>query len=56
MAEPQYFATPAALRAWFKKHHAKAAELLLCYWKVDSGQPSVTWPPWRGRRDPRGQA
>jgi len=44
MAEPLYFATPAALRAWFKKNHAKAAELLLCYWKVDSGQPSVTWP------------
>ncbi len=44
MAEPQYFATPAALRAWFKKNHAKAAELLLGYWKVDSGQPSVTWP------------
>ncbi|WP_374564611.1 YdeI family protein [Ideonella sp.] len=42
--EPHYFATPAALRAWFKKHHATATELLLGYWKVDSGQPSVTWP------------
>jgi uncharacterized protein YdeI (YjbR/CyaY-like superfamily) len=44
MDEPMYFATPAALRAWFRKHHAKAGELLLGYWKVDSGQPSVTWP------------
>jgi uncharacterized protein YdeI (YjbR/CyaY-like superfamily) len=44
MNEPTYFATPARLRAWFKKHHASAAELLLGYWKVGSGQPSVTWP------------
>lgn len=44
MDEPLYFATPAALRAWFRKHHAKASELLLGYWKVGSGQPSVTWP------------
>ncbi len=44
MAEPLYFETPAALRAWFKKNHVKATELLLGYWKVDSGQPSVTWP------------
>lgn len=44
MAEPLYFETPARLRAWFRKHHAQAGELLLGYWKVGSGQPSVTWP------------
>lgn len=44
MSEPTYFTTPARLRAWFRKHHASAAELLLGYWKVGSGQPSVTWP------------
>jgi uncharacterized protein YdeI (YjbR/CyaY-like superfamily) len=44
MDEPIYFETPARLRAWFKKHHAKVPELLLGYWKVGSGQPSVTWP------------
>jgi uncharacterized protein YdeI (YjbR/CyaY-like superfamily) len=44
MDEPMYFATPAALRAWFRKHHAKGGELLLGYWKVGSGQTSVTWP------------
>jgi uncharacterized protein YdeI (YjbR/CyaY-like superfamily) len=44
MDQPVYFDTPARLRAWFKKHHAKAPELLLGYWKVGSGQPSVTWP------------
>lgn len=44
MDEPIYFETPAKLRAWFRKNHAKAPELLLGFWKVDSGQPSVTWP------------
>lgn len=44
MSEPTYFETPARLRAWFKKHHARAPELLMGFWKVGSGQPSVTWP------------
>lgn len=44
MDEPIYFETPAKLRAWFKKNHAKASDLLLGYWKVDSGHASVTWP------------
>ena len=42
--EPIYFETPAKLRAWFKKYHAKAPELLMGFWKVDSGRPCVTWP------------
>ncbi|MEK8031178.1 YdeI/OmpD-associated family protein [Ideonella sp. DXS29W] len=44
MDEPLYFDTPALLRAWFKKHHHRASELLLGYWKVGTGHPSVTWP------------
>jgi uncharacterized protein YdeI (YjbR/CyaY-like superfamily) len=44
LAEPLYFQTPEALRSWFRKHHARAAELVLGYWKVGSGEPSVTWP------------
>jgi uncharacterized protein YdeI (YjbR/CyaY-like superfamily) len=44
MNDPTYFETPAKLRAWFKRHHAKASELLLGYWKVGSGHASVTWP------------
>lgn len=43
-AELQYFATPAALRSWFARHHADATELQLGYWKVGSGRPSVSWP------------
>ena len=39
-----FFKTPAALRAWFAKHHATAAELWVGYYKVGTGKPSVTWP------------
>ena len=42
--EPVFFATPADLRAWFAQHGANAAELLVGFRKVGSGQPSVTWP------------
>jgi uncharacterized protein YdeI (YjbR/CyaY-like superfamily) len=41
---PLWFATPSALRAWFKTHHRTAPELLLGFYKKSSGQPSVTWP------------
>src|SRR6185436_15946036 len=44
MNQPTYFETPAKLRAWFRRNHAKAEDLLLGYWKVGSGHPSVTWP------------
>lgn len=32
------------LREWFERHHATSSELLLLFYKVDSGKPSVTWP------------
>lgn len=44
MSEPVYFATPAALGRWFKKHGGDATELVVGFMKVDSGVPSVTWP------------
>jgi uncharacterized protein YdeI (YjbR/CyaY-like superfamily) len=40
----QFFRTPAELRRWFARHHASAIELFLGYWKVGSGEKSVTWP------------
>jgi uncharacterized protein YdeI (YjbR/CyaY-like superfamily) len=43
-AEPRFFRTPAELRRWFARHHASATELFLGYWKVGSGEKSVTWP------------
>jgi uncharacterized protein YdeI (YjbR/CyaY-like superfamily) len=42
--EPRFFRTPAELRRWLVRHHANADELFLGYWKVGSGQKSVTWP------------
>jgi uncharacterized protein YdeI (YjbR/CyaY-like superfamily) len=41
--KPTFFQTPAALRAWFKKHHKTADELIVGFYKKDSGTPSVTW-------------
>ena len=43
-SEPVFFATPAKFRAWLKKHHASASELLVGFHRVGSGVPSLTWP------------
>ena len=43
-SSPRFFRDAAALRRWFAAHHAEAPELLLGYWKVGSGKPSVSWP------------
>jgi uncharacterized protein YdeI (YjbR/CyaY-like superfamily) len=42
--KPTFFAKPAELRAWLKKHHAKEKELLVGFYKRASGKPSITWP------------
>lgn len=42
--KPAFFAKPADFRAWFKKHHTTAPELLVGFFKKDSGKPSITWP------------
>jgi uncharacterized protein YdeI (YjbR/CyaY-like superfamily) len=42
--KPTFFATPAAFRAWLKKHHKTADELIVGFYKKDSGKPSITWP------------
>jgi uncharacterized protein YdeI (YjbR/CyaY-like superfamily) len=42
--KPVFFATPAAFRAWLKKNHARVNELLVGFYKKDSGRPSITWP------------
>lgn len=42
--QPLFFRTPAELRRWFARHHARERELFVGYWKVGSGQPSVSWP------------
>ncbi len=42
--EPKFFATPAAWRDWLEKHHDKHTELLIGFYKKDSGKPSIAWP------------
>ncbi len=42
--EPIYFATSAKFRAWLEKHHPASSEILVGFYKRDSGKPSMTWP------------
>ncbi len=44
IASPRFFRDALALRRWFAAHHASQPMLLLGYWKVGSGKPSVSWP------------
>ena len=41
--KPTFFATPAAFRAWLKKHHQTADELWVGFYRKESGKPSITW-------------
>jgi uncharacterized protein YdeI (YjbR/CyaY-like superfamily) len=42
--KPKFFRTPSDFREWLEKNHAKAHELLVGYYKKDSGKASITWP------------
>ncbi len=42
--EPKFFVHPVAWRDWLEKHHDKHTELLVGFYKKDSGKPSITWP------------
>jgi len=39
-----FFPTPAAFRKWLRKHHRTAGELLVGFYRKDSGRASITWP------------
>ncbi len=41
---PLYFASPSAFRSWLEQHAANRTELLVGFYKRDSGTPSITWP------------
>ncbi|MEQ8478451.1 YdeI/OmpD-associated family protein [Fulvivirga sp.] len=41
---PTFFPTPADFRKWLAKNHDKETELLVGFYKVSSGKPSITWP------------
>lgn len=40
---PRFFASSAAWRKWLHAHHAKQTELLVGFYKRDSGRPCMTW-------------
>ena len=42
--KPRFFATPEKFRAWLAKHHHRAPELLVGFYKKDTGKPSIDWP------------
>jgi len=42
--KPTFFPTPLDFRAWLKAHHDKFPELLVGFYKKDSGKPNITWP------------
>jgi uncharacterized protein YdeI (YjbR/CyaY-like superfamily) len=43
MMTPVFFPTAADFRKWLNKNHKKETELLVGFYKVDSGKPSMTW-------------
>jgi uncharacterized protein YdeI (YjbR/CyaY-like superfamily) len=40
---PKFFASQDRFREWLEKNHETASELLVGFWKVGSGKPSMTW-------------
>ena len=42
-SKPIFFADSNKLRKWFEKNHKKEKELIVGFYKVSSGKPSITW-------------
>lgn len=42
--EPMFFDDQTKFRDWLTKKHQTATELLVGFYKVGSGKPSMTWP------------
>jgi uncharacterized protein YdeI (YjbR/CyaY-like superfamily) len=42
--KPRFFKTGAAFGAWLAKHHGTTTELVVGFYKRDSGKPSMTYP------------
>ena len=40
---PTFFAKQSDFRKWLEKNHKKETELLVGFYKVDSGKQSMTW-------------
>jgi uncharacterized protein YdeI (YjbR/CyaY-like superfamily) len=44
MTAPRFFRTPAAFRDWLHANHDQASELLVGFYRKDSGRESISWP------------
>jgi uncharacterized protein YdeI (YjbR/CyaY-like superfamily) len=42
--KPTFFKTPTDFRKWLEKNHSIERELLVGFYKKDSGKQSITWP------------
>ena len=47
VAEPVFFPTEGDFRRWLEANHETAPELLVGFWKKDTGKPSIDWPQAR---------
>ncbi|HEV8590997.1 MAG TPA: hypothetical protein VGQ55_02765 [Pyrinomonadaceae bacterium] len=41
--EPKFFSSQNEFRKWLEKNHETAKEVLVGFWKVGTGKPSMTW-------------
>lgn len=41
--EPKFFKKQSDFRKWLEKNHQKETELIVGFYKVDSGKPSMSW-------------
>jgi uncharacterized protein YdeI (YjbR/CyaY-like superfamily) len=41
--QPTFFSSPAAFRAWLRKHHTAETVLWVGFWKQATGKPTLTW-------------
>jgi len=44
---PRFFETAADFRRWLERNHDTAGELLVGFWKKNTGRPSIDWPEAR---------
>jgi uncharacterized protein YdeI (YjbR/CyaY-like superfamily) len=42
--KPVFFKKPSEFRKWLTKNHKKKNELIVGFYKVESGKPCMTWP------------
>jgi uncharacterized protein YdeI (YjbR/CyaY-like superfamily) len=40
---PHFFAEPSGFRVWLEENHERETEVLIGFYKVSSGKPSMTW-------------